>query len=147
MTNGVRPRKNDEDLLIMILGLEGEIKALRGHVDDKFDASAIALSKAEQAMEARLERMNEFRDQINQERITYVKKEVLDAATEVLRAESQGYRVSVEKDFNVLDERLKKLEVVGGYDRGRNVTLGTLAALMIGALAIVFEAIKSLLGH
>ncbi len=49
-----------------------------GRMDDRFQSFKEAIAKADTAMTIRLEQMNQFRSQINQERANYITREFID---------------------------------------------------------------------
>jgi hypothetical protein len=115
-------RKEYEDIVVKLTQLSGDLKNLTTLINERFAAHKIALEKSESVLEARLNGMNEFRQQISEERGDFVKKEALDL-------------------------RLKPLEQSMSYNKGRDNTIGVLVAVTISAVAVVIEVIKTILGH
>lgn len=55
--------------------IESRLDALEGKVDRGFETAALAVSKAEAAVDRRLEGMNEFRDAMRDQNSTFVRIE------------------------------------------------------------------------
>jgi chromosome segregation ATPase len=88
----------------------------RDYVEERFKSLQRAVDKAEESLTLRLESMNEFRAQINNERRYYVSKAELES----------------------LEERLNKLENAQSKMEGRLTTVA-------GAITVVFTVIQILL--
>jgi hypothetical protein len=61
-------------------------------ISEKFLSSKEAAEQASYVMDGRLEGMNEFRNQINSERVEYVRKEELATKLEALKEQFQDFR-------------------------------------------------------
>jgi len=108
---------------VRIRSLEDKIEALSKYNAQHFDLNEKAIRKAEEAMLIRLETMNEFRAQINQERISYATKD------------------SVNLLWDAFDSRLKKLENANAFSAGKlwMVMAGFAAIPTILALIALFR--------
>ncbi len=84
-----------------IKSLELQIESLARFNSQHFELNEKAIQKAEEAMLVRLDNMNEFRAQINQERANYATKE------------------SVAVTQKVVDKRLNGLEQANAFSAGK----------------------------
>ena len=77
-----------QDQIEQYLRLHGVKFVHRSRMDKRttghFETQQVALDKAEQALSLRLEAMNEFRDQITQERALYVTRDQLDLSMKIV---------------------------------------------------------------
>ncbi len=101
--------KNVEDKL------DGQSKYMAQH----FQLNELAIKKAEESMLTRLEGMNQFREQLNLERATYVTKEALIA--------SMAERNS----------RLKTLETANAFSAGKLWMIMAIFAAIPTILAVI----------
>jgi len=101
--------------------LEAQIKALRDYVDLKNIAASRAIDLSHVDLERRLEAMNEFREQLVQERGTYVAEAV--------------YSVKHEE----LERRLRGLEAISANTAGRFWAVGVVATLMSTVLGFLIR--------
>jgi len=69
---------------------EAMLEALERQMNERLAGMQIAVNKAEAVMNERLAHMNEFRDQINQERSSYVTREFLDLSIRTVSTEVRG---------------------------------------------------------
>jgi hypothetical protein len=90
--------------------------------DLRHDAANAKIQKANEVLDYRLEEMNNFREQINQERQEYVRREMYD------------------REHDSLAERVKNLEIVRGEQAGRTAAYASVAAfaVMIVQIALHF---------
>lgn len=102
--------------------VESKIDALRDLTAQQHDSSGRAIDKAEQQMNARLLGMNEFRDQLRDQAVTFARKEQLDETRDGLRT------------------RLEVLEKLISNWQGRLVIIG-------GAWALVVIIISALVNY
>ncbi len=82
-------------------GIEKQIVSLRDLVEQRFNMKECSDAKSAEAMAARLEHMNQFRTQINEERAGYVGRELMD------------------KEIKLLDNRIKSLETTQAFSAGK----------------------------
>ena len=92
--------------------LERQIQNLRDYVDTKDVAAHRALDLATKGLHDRFEQVNQFREQVLQERGVFVRRELLDT----------------------IYERLTRLELVGSNLAGRWAGVALMAALIGGTL-------------
>ncbi len=76
-------------------------------------ASAVAISKAEEALNMRLERMNEFREQIQSERVNYVRKEQLEVMEARIYAALRPLQDSGQRNLGLLGTGIAAGAVIG----------------------------------
>ena len=97
---------NENDL--DVYALRERIAALEATVVASKEALAIARAE----IDRRLEGMNEFRTQINQERSDYLTRDMYDREHGVLvnRVTAVEQNRTLNQDFNLLDSRVAKLE-------------------------------------
>ena len=81
--------------------------------DLRHDAANARIQKANEVLDYRLEEMNNFRAQINQERQEYVRREMYD------------------REHDNLAERVKNLEIVRGEQVGRTAAYASVAAFTV----------------
>ena len=105
---------------------EGEFRrcdaALEAHSraeDLRHEAGDAKTQKANEVLEYRLEEMNNFRAQINQERAEYLRREMYD------------------RDHAALADRVKTLEIVRGEQAGKTAAY----ASMVGVVVVVVEVV------
>lgn len=94
-----------------------QIKGVTALIEQHFKLDDMAAKKAEESMQLRLEGMNEFRAQINSERINYVSKELLS------------------KELILFDSRLKRLEAASAFSSGKWWVVSALIGLVPTACA------------
>lgn len=116
----------DQDRPVNRRELDTRLAALHQLLDARDKATAIALDKATEALDIRLERMNEFRDQITTERAEYARKDQVD---QMFSAQRQ--------DIRQLQDRQTKAQ-------GRDLGLFSLA-LTVG-VSIGIAAAKYVIG-
>lgn len=92
---------------------------LREYIESRIDGIETAIQKAEEALNIRLEHMNEFREQISRERGQYLTKEVY------------------EEHQKAVDERLKNLEMAGSFSSGKMWMVMAGFALIPTVIAII----------
>src|ERR1017187_1448408 len=85
--------------------------------DLRHEAGDAKIQKANEVLEYRLEEMNNFRSQINQERTDYLRREMYD------------------RDHVVLADRVKTLEIVRGEQAGKAAAY----ASMIGFVVVIVQ--------
>jgi hypothetical protein len=81
--------------------------------DLRHDAANARIQKANEVLDYRLEEMNNFREQINEERQEYVRREMYD------------------REHDNLAERVKNLEIVRGEQTGRTAAYASVAAFAV----------------
>jgi hypothetical protein len=89
--------------------LEAHIRA----EDLRHQAGDAKIQKANEVLDYRLEEMNNFREQINQERAEYVRREMYD------------------REHTALAERVKNLEIVRGEQAGRTAAYASMVAFAV----------------
>jgi hypothetical protein len=108
-------RALETELRLMEAELRRHDAALEAHVraeDLRHQAGDAKIQKASEVLDYRLEEMNNFRAQINQERTEYLRREMYD------------------RDHAALDERVKILEIVRGEQTGRTAAYASLVAFV-----------------
>jgi len=107
---------------------EGEFRrctdALEAHTraeDLRHEAGDAKIQKASEVLDYRLEEMNNFRAQINQERAEYLRREMYD------------------RDHGALAERVKILEIVRGEQSGRTAAYASMVALVVIVAQVVLH--------
>ncbi len=94
--------------------------ALEAHVrvnDLRQEAGEARIQKANEVLEYRLEEMNNFRAQINQERAEYLRREMFD------------------REYSGLSDRVKSLEIERGEQSGKAAAY----ASMVGFVAVLVQ--------
>ena len=89
--------------------------------DLRHAAGDAKIQKADAVLEYRLEEMNNFREQINQERQEYVRREMYD------------------REHANLAERVKNLEIVRGEQVGKTAAYASVAAFAVIIVQIVLH--------
>jgi len=101
--------------------LDAELEAHIRAEDLRHQAGDAKIEKANQVLDYRLEEMNNFRSQINQERQEYLRREIY------------------ERDHAALGERVKTLEIVRGEQTGRTAAYASMVALVVIVAQIVLH--------
>ena len=94
------------------------------------------LSLAADALREKLDGMNQFRHQIDNERALYTKRDDLDALVKLHNA-----------DIDRLSQRLEKLENWQANVTGRQIVFGGAVIIGSGTIAGVVIAVARMLGH
>jgi hypothetical protein len=89
--------------------------------DLRHEAGDAKIQKANEVLDYRLEEMNNFRSQINQERAEYLRREMY------------------ERDYGALAERVKVLEIVRGEQSGRTAAYASMVALVVIVAQVVLH--------
>ena len=89
--------------------------------DLRHEAAAAKIQKANEVLDYRLAEMNNFRDQINQERQEYVRREMYD------------------RDHTALADRVKNLEIVRGEQSGKTAAYASMAVFVVVMVQIVLH--------
>src|SRR5271165_7239148 len=87
--------------------------------DLRHEAGDAKIQKANEVLDYRLEEMNNFRSQINQERGDYLRREMYD------------------RDHSALADRVKTLEIVRGEQAGKTAAY----ASMVGVVVVLVEVV------
>jgi len=126
------------------------LKTLIGEVDkryqERFAAQEIATDKATSALDTRLEKMNEIRQQLGDQAATFLPRveaeQRFEALSEKLESAIESATVATNAHFNANAERLGKIETwqaerAGylGLDEKRTNSKLQVAAIIIGGLA------------
>ena len=101
---------------------------LKGHAELdilRHEAGDAKILKADQILERRLEEMNNFRAQINQERVDYLRRDMY------------------EREIAALAERVKNLEIVHGEQTGKAAAYTSLVGIVVVLVQILFHFWKS----
>ncbi len=112
-TLGEERRSTDAEFRRCDALIEGHARA----EDLRHQAADARIQKSNEVLDYRLKEMNNFREQINQERADYLRREMY------------------ERDHAVLAERVKNLEIVRGEQAGRTAAY----ASMVGAVVIFMQ--------
>jgi preprotein translocase subunit SecF len=97
---------------------------LEAHVraeDLRHEVGDAKIQKANEVLDYRLEEMNNFRAQINQERAEYVRREMYD------------------REHDALGERVKILEIVRGEQTGRTAAYASVVAFVVIVVQVVLH--------
>ena len=96
------------------------------------ESSRLALDKAENALKARLESMNEFREQITDERGGYATREMLDSLREILGEIKQIMvnREVFEAAMRGMSERVRLMESKWDSLNGKILGLGAIFSIL-----------------
>ncbi len=89
--------------------------------DLRHEAGDAKIQKASEVLDYRLEEMNNFRAQINQERTEYLRREMY------------------ERDHAVLADRVKILEIARGEQTGRTAAFASMVALLVIVVQVVLH--------
>src|SRR5687767_4343092 len=96
--------------------LEAQIRWLDRYFDDKTKAMNVAVDKAAATIDTRLQGMNEFRDTLR----------------------DQAGRLATKEEVQNIDERIKRLEIVGAQGQGRATITGVIwavgSSILVGAI-------------
>jgi hypothetical protein len=98
--------------------------ALEAHarLDDlRHAAGDDSIEKADQVLEHRLEEMNNFRTQINQERVDYIRRDLY------------------EREHAALSERVKTLEIMRGEQSGRAAAYASMVGIAVVLVQIALH--------
>jgi hypothetical protein len=98
--------------------------ALEAHVrmnDLRHETGDAKIQKADAVLEYRLEEMNNFRTQINQERAEYLRREMY------------------EREQCALSDRVKNLEIVRGEQSGRTAAYASMVGFVVVVVQIVLH--------
>ncbi len=106
--------------------IESRMCGLKKLLDERHEFTQTALEKAETSMVKRLETMNEFRSQIQEERSTYITKEILD-----LTVKERNQRL------DAISVRLEALEKANAFASGKLWMIMFLASLVPTILALI----------
>ncbi len=87
----------------------------------RHEAGDAKIQKASEVLDYRLEEMNNFREQINQERAEYLRREMYD------------------RDHTTLAERVKVLEIARGEQSGRTAAYASMVALVVIVVQVVLH--------
>lgn len=109
----------DSDVVSIKVYIDTCVSSLREAMQQHFDLNDKALRLANEAMLVRLESMNEFREQIKEERANLATKENLVAI------------------YDKLDQRLKPLETSKAVSAGQLKLLTLLPSSIAGILALI----------
>ena len=110
-------RSTEAELRRCADGLEAHARA-----DDlRHEAGDAKIQKASEVLEYRLEEMNNFRAQINQERTEYLRRELY------------------ERDHAGLADRVKILEIARGEQTGRTAAFASMVALLVIVVQVVLH--------
>ena len=116
--------KNHKDIVSLREYFQVQINNLDRRIEEQRRDGEANIKLASQVMESRLEGMNEFRNQINMERASYVRQDELDLKITALRAE-----IRPAQDY--------KQQVSGGL-----FTIGLLISLGLGVMSLVVHFLK-----
>ena len=89
--------------------------------DLRHQAGDAKIQKANEVLDYRLEEMNNFRTQLNQERAEYLRREMYD------------------REHSALAERVKVLEIVRGEQSGRTTAYASMVALALIVVQVVLH--------
>ncbi|MGO9865019.1 MAG: hypothetical protein ACLPLR_15530 [Terriglobales bacterium] len=98
--------------------------AMEAHVradDLRHEAGDAKIQKANEVLDYRLEEMNNFRAQINEERAEYLRREMY------------------EREHTALAERVKNLEIVRGEQSGRTAAFATMVGFVVVIVQIMLH--------
>lgn len=104
---------------VRIKSVEDKVDSLARFNAQHFELNEQAIQRASEKMDIRLEGMNQFRDQIKDERQVYAIKE------------------SVSKDQEIMDARIKLLERSNSFSTGRMVGIMAGFAVIPTILALI----------
>ncbi|MGB8012381.1 MAG: hypothetical protein WCF68_12240 [Terriglobales bacterium] len=85
------------------------------------EAAEARIQKANEVLDYRLEEMNNFRNQINQERQDYLRREMYD------------------RDHSSLAERVKNLEIVRGEQAGKTAAYASIVGVVVVVAQVVLH--------
>jgi len=98
--------------------------ALEAHIraeDLRHEARDAKIQKASEVLDYRLEEMNNFRAQINQERAEYLRREMYD------------------REQDAMGERVKILEIIRGEETGKTAAYASMAAFVVIVVQVVLH--------
>jgi hypothetical protein len=90
----------------------------------RHQAAEARIQKANEVLDYRLAEMNNFREQINQERAEYLRREIY------------------EREHSALSERVKNLEIVRGEQAGRTAAYASVVAFAVIMVQIALHLWK-----
>jgi hypothetical protein len=91
------------------MGEDWTIRALKEYIDQRFTETNRALTKAEAALETRLEGMNQFRAQILTERADLLSKEEYETRHHALEQQLSGAEERIETRLAILERWQSKI--------------------------------------
>jgi uncharacterized protein YydD (DUF2326 family) len=101
-----------------------------------------AIQKAEEAMTARLEGMNEFRQQLTAERALYVTRDQIDARDKALDAQLEHLQAAMTESMRQLALRVSALEQYRAHMEGRLVMLGIAFTILVFVVNVALRFIS-----
>ncbi len=90
----------------------------------RHQAAEARIQKANEVLDYRLAEMNNFREQINQERAEYLRREIY------------------EREHSALSERVKNLEIVRGEQAGRTAAYASMVAFVVIMVQVLLHLWK-----
>jgi hypothetical protein len=102
---------------------EKEIDALKQTIDDKFKLNSEAVNRATDVLDERLKSMNEFRAQLNAERVGYVTREIF------------------ESKLDAIGKRVERLENQQSFWKGRDAALVTIFSVITVVIGVVIKLV------
>jgi len=100
---------------------DAALKAQVRAEDLRHEAADARIQKANEVLDYRLEEMNNFREQINQERQDYLRREMYD------------------REHANLAERVKNLEIVRGEQSGRTAAYASMVGIVVVIVQVVLH--------
>jgi preprotein translocase subunit SecF len=100
---------------------EAAIEAQARAENLRHEAGDAKIQKANEVLDYRLEEMNNFRAQINQERTDYVRREMY------------------EREHNAVADRVKTLEIVRGEQSGKTAAYASMVGVVVVLVQIVLH--------
>ena len=127
ITSGSTDRATIMQIAIKVAQLETALEAEKDLINERFRTQSIELDRASAVLNQRLEVMNEFRDQLNRERATYVKKDEMSLT------------------LNPLADRLTNIETGTTFSKGKGIGMWSVITAIVGASALITFVISLVL--
>jgi hypothetical protein len=111
--------------------IEDKISSLETLLKERMEAQKLAVNKATEANDIRLDAMNQFREQLSEERALFVTRDMLQAELKTVRAEIESVK-----------SILMPLQKSQSYNRGRDSMAAALVAGALSAVALLVSIIR-----
>jgi DNA anti-recombination protein RmuC len=105
-------------------------EAMQKAVDAAFASSQRAIDKTNEALDKRFEGVNEFRQTLSDQAVTFVTKDSMSALTDKLQA-------SIDNNRRDLDALAKRLDLREGQEAGSKLTTGTLVTIITVGVGVI----------
>jgi hypothetical protein len=120
------------------------VETLKEYMDQRFADIALAVTKAEETQDKRLDSMNEFRLQLRDQTGTFITRTEYEGLHQALIDKSddrfQSMNSRMDRQFDEVESQLRgvtsRLDQAGGVDKGRQSLTAMLISLGAGLAAV-----------